>query len=93
MGDNYVNVGGNIDKDPMFLIPVDPSSAPTTAGNLRLKSGSPAIDSGDNTFVTGVSSDLDWVGHVADGNLDGKLKVDMGAYETQIYRYLPLVKR
>ncbi len=88
-----MNVGGNIDKDPMFIIPVDPSAAPAPSGNLRLKHGSPAIDSGDNTFVTGVSSDLDWVGRVADGNLDGKLKVDMGAYETQIYRYLPMIMR
>ncbi len=49
---NYEDGGGNIDKNPKFVTPVDPSTAPSTAGNLRLKAGSPAIDTGDNAYVS-----------------------------------------
>ncbi len=38
--------GGNIDKNPFFIDPVSPVSAPTTDGNLRLGDGSPAIETG-----------------------------------------------
>ena len=91
--------GENIDENPMFITPVDPSNAPTTAGNLRLQDGSPAIDAGDNTFVIGVLTDLDGEPRIVDGNLDGTPTVDLGAYETQIYvtqiyvGYLPLIFR
>ncbi len=90
----YVDGGDNIDEDPMFVMDVDPSTAPTTTGNLRLGSGSPAIDAGDNTFAAGVLTDLDGEPRIVDGNLDGTPTIDMGAYETQIYVvYLPLIFR
>jgi hypothetical protein len=89
-----VDGGGNIDKDPIFILGIDPSSAPTTTGNLRLKTGSPAIDAGDNTYIAGFPTDLDGEARMVDGNLDGTGTVDMGAYETQIYyNYLPLIFR
>ena len=94
---SFVNIGGNIDTDPMFVTPIDPSTAPTTTGNLRLQTGSPAIDAGDNTFVAGVPVDLDGKPRIIDGNLDGTPTVDMGAYETLIDylfdNYLPLIFR
>ena len=96
---SFIDGGSNIDIDPMFITPVDPSTAPTTTGNLRLQTGSSAIDAGDNTFVTGVLTDLDGEARIIDGNLDGTPTVDMGAYETQIYvtqiyvGYLPLIFR
>jgi predicted outer membrane repeat protein len=94
---SFVNIGGNIDIDPMFVTPIDPSTAPTTTGNLRLQTGSPAIDAGDNTFVAGVTVDLDGQPRIIDGNLDGTPTVDMGAYETLIDHpydnYLPLIFR
>jgi hypothetical protein len=86
--------GNNIDEDPLFILDIDPSSAPTTSGNLRLGATSPALHAGgDHHVPEGVEFDLD-------GNLRivGPA-VDMGAYETQILileipsAYLPLVYR
>lgn len=74
------NGGGNLDLDPGFVTPVNPGDAPTMAGNLRLQSGSPAIDAGDNSFVT-AATDLDGGARIVDGNLDGTATVDLGAHE------------
>jgi predicted outer membrane repeat protein len=92
-GGSYVDGGGNIDKDPMFITQIDPSTAPTTDGNLRLKSNSPAIDKGDNSFITVVPTDLAGEPRIVDGDNNGTLTVDMGAYEYIEYKYdgyLPL---
>jgi predicted outer membrane repeat protein len=94
IGGSYDNGGGNIDEDPKFIAPVDPATAPTTNGNLRLQSNSPAIDVGDNTFVSGVTTDLAGEPRIVDGDEDGTLTVDMGAYEYIEYRYdgyLPVI--
>jgi len=80
---------GNLDSDPKF---VDPDGLDNNAGtrddNLRLRSGSPAIDAGDNTVVT-VLIDLDGGPRLVDdaitqdtGNGTPPV-VDMGAYELQ----------
>ena len=81
-----IDYDGNLDADPLFVTPVDPNNAPTTEGNLRLQQGSPAIDAGDNRYVT-VPTD-------PDGNacILGPA-VDMGAYERLKPLYLPLVIR
>jgi len=76
IGGSYVDDGDNIDDDPQFITPVDPVSAPTTAGELQLSHGSPAIDSGDNQYVLGVLYDLDGNSRIIND------VVDMGAYET-----------
>ena len=87
--------GGNIDEDPLFITPVDPSTAPTTVGNLRLAAVSPAVDMGANVYVENVPNDLDGNPRIVDGNKDGTPTVDMGAYEYQLpYIYdvkLPLI--
>ena len=89
----YVNGGFNIDSDPIFITPVDPATAPTTDGNLRLTKDSPAIDAGENKYIT-ETVDLDNKARKIDGNLDGTPTVDMGAYEFQIEEeYLPLIFR
>jgi uncharacterized repeat protein (TIGR01451 family) len=68
------DLGGNLDADPRFV---------GTAGNLRLRWGSPAIDAGDNSLVPpGVTTDLDRAPRFAYGT------VDMGAYELQPGLYL-----
>jgi predicted outer membrane repeat protein len=64
---------GNIDTDPEFI---DPAS-----GDYRLAFGSFCIDAADPNAVFSVKADID--GHVRpfDGNNDGTLLPDMGAYE------------
>jgi hypothetical protein len=62
----------NINEDPIFIDPA--------AGNFRLGPGSPCIDTGDNKPVL-TPTDLDGNPRITDGTGDGKVKVDMGAFE------------
>ena len=79
-----VDSGGNINANPQFVEPVDPSNAPTVSGDLHLKDGSPAIDTGSNDLVpSDVNKDLDGNDRIVDGDGDGNAVVDMGAYEHQ----------
>jgi subtilisin-like proprotein convertase family protein len=69
--------GNNKDSDPLFVTAVDPSTAPTTAGDLHLQCGSPAINAGTNTGAP--STDIE-------GNpraLTVADPADIGAYEKQ----------
>lgn len=83
------NGGGNIDADPLFADPdgID-SLLGTVDDDLRLLSGSPAVDAGNNTLVVaGVVADRD--GNLrftddiftADTGVGTPPIVDMGAYE------------
>jgi hypothetical protein len=87
---------GNIGADPLFT---DADGADDIFGteddNLRLPSGSPCIDAGDNTRVPPDYADLDSDGdrseripwdldtnrRITDGDADCNPVVDMGAYE------------
>jgi predicted outer membrane repeat protein len=89
---SYVDGGDNIDTDPLFILDVNPSTAPTITGNLRLQAGSPAIDVGNNSFIAGVSTDLDGEARIKDGDGDGTETVDMGAYEAKGYYQLSVTK-
>ncbi len=71
-----MNGGNNLDADPLFQVPIDPAHAPTSAGNLRLKRGSPAIDAGDDRAASG-PLDLDGAPRIQGG------RVDLGAYEAE----------
>ena len=88
--------GFNIDQDPIFVTPVNPATAPTNTGDLHLQENSPAIDGGENNYVT-APTDLDGNPRIVDGDGDGTSTVDMGAYEYQIPYInainLPLVVR
>lgn len=64
------NGGGNIDEDPLF---VDADN-----DNVRLRSDSPAMDTGTNSVIS-LSTDIDENPRVANGI------VDMGAYETPYF--------
>jgi len=79
----FINGGCNIDQNPRFITPVSPNSAPTSDGNFRLMSSSPAVESGNNNAVT-VSTDLDGNTRIMDGDSDGDPIVDIGAYEFQL---------
>ena len=83
--------GNNIDADPLFVTPVDPATAPTTAGDLHLQYGSQAVDAGDNGVCP--ATDLDGNLRPIDGDLDGSAVCDMGAYEKLISLFLPLILR
>ncbi|MFN2218657.1 MAG: beta strand repeat-containing protein [Anaerolineae bacterium] len=68
--------GTNPANDALFVVPVDPSTAPATGGILSVKYGSPIIDVGDNTAVpTGVTLDLAGKPRIYNSI------VDLGAYE------------
>jgi predicted outer membrane repeat protein len=72
------DLGGNLDDAPLFLIPVDPETAPTTTGDLRLRWDSPAVDAGDNSLLPAeVTTDLLGKPRIVNGI------VDMGAFENQ----------
>jgi hypothetical protein len=62
--------GGNLNVDPLF---VDP------AADFHLAAGSPLIDAGDPAAAGGL--DFDGLPLLADGNGDGLVRRDMGAFE------------
>ena len=67
--------GMDPDNDPLFVVPVDPNTAPTGSGDLSVQFGSPIVDVGDNTPVAGVAFDI------AGNPRIYNAIVDMGAYE------------
>ncbi len=62
-------------QNPNFIDPVNPASAPTSQGYFRQNTGSPLIDQGNNSYITGVTTDLDGLARIIDG------VVDLGPYE------------
>ncbi|SEL85225.1 MBG domain-containing protein [Parapedobacter koreensis] len=74
--------GNNRAADPLFAGAIDPASAPTTAGDYRLRAGSPAVNAGDpqtNAPGYGVQSgENDVAGNV---RIVGGI-IDLGAYES-----------
>ncbi|TVQ39399.1 MAG: hypothetical protein EA370_04750 [Wenzhouxiangella sp.] len=72
------DAGNNLeDTNPLFIIPVDPETAPSDVGNFRLQRGSPAIDAGNNDFVDGVDTDLDGNPRIMGSD------VDLGPFEAE----------
>jgi len=64
----------NLDTDPLFILDIDPTTAPTIVGDARLTDMSMAIDTGDNSVVNS-AVDLDGGARIFNTT------VDMGAYE------------
>ena len=73
--------GTNPANNPLFVTPVDPTTAPTMAGDLHLQPGSPAIDKGNDAANT-TTTDLDGNPRKVDVIPLGSI-IDMGAYEFQ----------
>jgi hypothetical protein len=79
---------GMVSSDPLFVAPITATVAPTTTGNYRLGSNSPAIDAGLNSAIA-LLTDLDGNTRfyndagVADTGSGSPPIVDMGAYERQ----------
>ncbi|UCC31383.1 MAG: right-handed parallel beta-helix repeat-containing protein [Phycisphaerales bacterium] len=81
---------GIIDEDPRFADPIGPDGIPGTGDeDLRLVSGSPCIDAGDNVGAPAAVTDLAGQPRLVDdpdtpdtGNGEPPI-VDMGAYEFQ----------
>ncbi|MEF8811052.1 MAG: T9SS type A sorting domain-containing protein, partial [Bacteroidales bacterium] len=69
-----VTYHSNINADPLFVGITNPDHAPTTEGNLQLKTGSPCINAGFNDSVT-VASDVEGQMRIQ------STTVDMGSYE------------
>lgn len=63
---------GNISVDPQFV---------NAATDFHLKSGSPAVDAGDNSAVNLPATDYDGNPRIWDGNNDCVSTIDLGAYE------------
>ena len=63
---------GNLDADPRFVN--------AAAGDLRLASDSPCIDAGEPGLVV-VGADLERDSRMLDGDLDGTVRIDLGADE------------
>jgi hypothetical protein len=62
---------------------VDPVFANPDAGDYRLRRGSPCIDAGRAGFPEGLVHDIAGDPRCADGNCDGVVLPDIGAFETQ----------
>lgn len=71
-----LDLGGNLDADPAFLAPADPSDILSGSGDLRPGFGSAALDTGTDGFV---GSPVDFGGRPRIVNA----AVDLGAHEGQ----------
>ncbi len=76
---------GNIGDDPLFVDSDGPDDeAGTEDDDLRLQPHSPVVDGGSDSAVPNdVTVDLDGDPRFVDGDCDGDVVVDMGAYEFQ----------
>lgn len=68
---DQTGTGGNISANPMFV----------GASNFRLKGGSPAIDTGNNSAPSLPSTDFAGNARIINGNGGSVAIIDMGAYE------------
>jgi hypothetical protein len=84
-----LDLGNNLDRDPLFLAPLDPAGAPALGGDLR--SAYPAgslSDSGGSAYHWADELDIDGDGNTSEptpydlrGLNRASLTIDIGAYE------------
>jgi hypothetical protein len=75
-GSNYIYISAGATD-----IHVDPQFVDKPGGDFHLKSGSPCIDTGEDSVNGLPQRDLEGEERVQDGNRDGTPVVDMGAFE------------
>ena len=73
---NYIGLNGNVSVNPAYTAPL------ATPPNYRLLPGSPVIDAGDNSVAQAL--DYDGGSRIADGDGNGSVIVDMGAFELSV---------
>jgi predicted outer membrane repeat protein len=73
----------NIGRDPLFVQPIAPESAPSILGDFHLQACSPAYNVGNNFSADGLTQDLDGLPRFVG-------TIDMGAYEWQTGAAAPL---
>ncbi len=71
---------GNITSEPRFVA--------ADKGDFRLRPDSPCIDAGTN--LPGLTTDIRGLLRLMDGNCDGIVRVDIGAYEFNPYQFDPM---
>ncbi len=76
--------GTNPGNAPGFLLPSPPNQAPQLDGDLRLETGSPALDAGDNAANL-EATDLVGAARIQNGT------IDLGAYEGDFTPVIPEV--
>ena len=88
--EEVIDKGGNLNEDPLFINPLGMDNlSGTLDDNLRLISGSPAINAGDNSVLPSDLLDLDRDGDLVElipVDLDhnqriADVRVDIGSYE------------
>ncbi|MHC4647975.1 MAG: BACON domain-containing protein, partial [Planctomycetota bacterium] len=75
---------GNIDADPLFVDAV--------GGDYRLSSDSPCIDAGTNDLDVLPATDIEGTPRPLDGDGDGSILADMGAYEYWVPVEAPVIE-
>lgn len=80
---DYSSGTGNLNTDPKFADATKTyDDAPFTTGDYTLQSTSPVINKGDNSAISGYTTDLTGIANSRIYS-DVEAKVDMGAYEYQ----------
>ena len=86
-----IDLGSNLDADPLFLMPPLADAASPQPIDLRVQAGSPAIDAGDSASLPPDQADLDQDGDTTEATpVDAAgqpramgLRVDPGAFEAE----------
>ena len=78
------NIELNDPSEPVFVAPIDPTTAPSIMGNYYLALNSAAIDQGNNSLNDHPTDLSDVHPRITDGDGSGTATIDMGAYEAPV---------
>lgn len=87
---NYREDGTCVSRKSVSDMTADPLFEDAVNGDYRLQAGSPCIDAGDNASVPDwLTTDCAYNPRIVDGDGDGSVRVDMGAFEYIPYNTPP----